>query len=73
MKRTESAAPVPRPRGSARYGGISARLPVMIVGLAVVVLATGLVHTILEGRAVFPGGGTGAPGPLRNSVSSSRR
>ena len=60
MKRTESAAPVPRPRVSERYGGLSSRLPAVVVGLAVVVLATGLVHTILGGHALFPGGSTGA-------------
>ncbi|MEV6421432.1 bifunctional diguanylate cyclase/phosphodiesterase [Streptomyces sp. NPDC051662] len=59
MKPTESAAPVPPPRGFARIAGLAARTPALVVGFAVVVLATGLFHTVRDGHALFPGGTEG--------------
>ncbi|MFE4642239.1 diguanylate cyclase domain-containing protein, partial [Streptomyces sp. NPDC056730] len=59
MKPTESAAPVSPPRGFARIAGLAARTPALVVGLAVVVLATGLFHTVRDGHALFPGGTSG--------------
>ncbi|MFE7570533.1 putative bifunctional diguanylate cyclase/phosphodiesterase [Streptomyces sp. NPDC057539] len=59
MKPTESAAPVSPPRGFARIAGLASRTPALVVGFAVVVLATGLVHTVRDGHALFPGGTEG--------------
>ncbi|MFC9427949.1 putative bifunctional diguanylate cyclase/phosphodiesterase [Streptomyces sp. NPDC056987] len=59
MKPTESAAPVSPPRGFAGFGGIAARTPVLVVGLAVVVLVTGVVGTLRDGHALFPGSDAG--------------
>ncbi|QXE34530.1 bifunctional diguanylate cyclase/phosphodiesterase [Streptomyces sp. GMY02] len=59
MKPTESAAPVSPPRGFAGIRGIATRTPALVVGLAVVLLATGLIRTVREGHALFPGGSTG--------------
>ncbi|WP_030351836.1 bifunctional diguanylate cyclase/phosphodiesterase [Streptomyces scopuliridis] len=59
MKPTESAAPVSPPRGFARIAGLAARTPALVVGFAVVVLATGLFHTVRDGHALFPGGTSG--------------
>ncbi|MFE2497962.1 putative bifunctional diguanylate cyclase/phosphodiesterase [Streptomyces scopuliridis] len=59
MKPTESAAPVSPPRGFARIAGLAARTPALVVGFAVVVLATGLFDTVRDGRALFPGGTSG--------------
>ncbi|MFE7774645.1 putative bifunctional diguanylate cyclase/phosphodiesterase [Streptomyces sp. NPDC057445] len=56
MEPTESAAPVPRPRGIA---GFAVRTPFVIVGLAAVVLTTGVVSAVREGHALFPGGTEG--------------
>ncbi|KIF67836.1 phosphodiesterase [Streptomyces sp. AcH 505] len=62
MKPTESAAPVPPPRGFARFASVAtlvAAMPVLVVGLAAVALVTGLGLALRDGRALFPGGGTG--------------
>ncbi|AXG80462.1 putative bifunctional diguanylate cyclase/phosphodiesterase [Streptomyces paludis] len=63
MKPTESAAPVSPPRGFAGFvagrAGIAARTPVLVVGIAVAVLVTGLVLTLHDGRALFPGSTAG--------------
>ncbi|MFB7268890.1 putative bifunctional diguanylate cyclase/phosphodiesterase [Streptomyces sp. NPDC056244] len=59
MKPTESAAPVSPPRGFAGIRGIATRTPALVVGLAVVLLATGLIRTVRAGHALFPGGSTG--------------
>ncbi|MEV7868167.1 bifunctional diguanylate cyclase/phosphodiesterase [Streptomyces sp. NPDC088124] len=59
MKPTESAAPVSPPRGFAGFGGIAARTPVLVVGLAVVALVTGVVGTLRNGHALFPGSDAG--------------
>ncbi|MDX3851873.1 bifunctional diguanylate cyclase/phosphodiesterase [Streptomyces sp. AK02-01A] len=59
MKPTESAAPVTPPRGFAGITGIAARTPAVVVGLAAALLATGLIHAVRDGRALFPGGTTG--------------
>lgn len=59
MKPTESAAPVPRPRGFAGLGGTSAAVPLVVVGLAAVVLALGIFLEVRDGRALFPDGTTG--------------
>ncbi|MFB6982457.1 putative bifunctional diguanylate cyclase/phosphodiesterase [Streptomyces scopuliridis] len=59
MKPTESAAPVSPPRGFARIAGLAARTPALVVGFAVVVLATGLFLTVRDGHALFPGGTSG--------------
>nr|WSZ98650.1 bifunctional diguanylate cyclase/phosphodiesterase [Streptomyces sp. NBC_00857] len=59
MKPTESAAPVSPPRGFAGIAGMAARTPALVVGLAVALLVTGLVRTVQEGRALFPGGTAG--------------
>lgn len=62
MKPTESAAPVPPPRGFARCASVAslvAAMPVLVVGLAAVALVTGLGLALRDGRALFPGGGTG--------------
>ncbi|MFC5804836.1 putative bifunctional diguanylate cyclase/phosphodiesterase [Streptomyces formicae] len=56
MKPTESAAPVSRKRGFPGFAGITARMPFVVVGLAAVVLTTGIVSAVREGRALFPGG-----------------
>ncbi|MFE7131256.1 putative bifunctional diguanylate cyclase/phosphodiesterase [Streptomyces sp. NPDC057638] len=57
MKPTESAAPVPRPRGFAALAGLAgmtAGLPAAVVTGAALVLATGIGGAIREGRALFP-------------------
>ncbi|MFF1417101.1 putative bifunctional diguanylate cyclase/phosphodiesterase [Streptomyces sp. NPDC058280] len=59
MKPTESAAPVSPPRGFAGIAGIAARTPAVVVGLATIVLVTGLIRAVRDGRALFPGGTTG--------------
>ncbi|MEU2433363.1 bifunctional diguanylate cyclase/phosphodiesterase [Streptomyces sp. NPDC007861] len=59
MKPTESAAPVSRMRGFPGFAGIAAGMPFVIVGLAAVVLTTGVVSAVREGRALFPGGAGG--------------
>lgn len=59
MKPTESAAPVSRPRGFAGPGGMSARVPLVVVGLAAAVLALGISLKLRDGDALFPGGTTG--------------
>ncbi|MFE3824219.1 putative bifunctional diguanylate cyclase/phosphodiesterase [Streptomyces sp. NPDC059092] len=59
MKPTESAAPVSPPRGFAGFGGMVARTPVLVVGLAVVALVTGVVWTLRDGHALFPGSDAG--------------
>lgn len=62
MKPTESAAPVSPPRGFARFASVAtlvAAMPVLVVGLAAVALVTGLGLALRDGRALFPGGGTG--------------
>ncbi|MEV7088078.1 bifunctional diguanylate cyclase/phosphodiesterase [Streptomyces sp. NPDC093085] len=59
MKPTESAAPVSPPRGFAGFGGMAARTPVLVVGLAGAALVTGAVWTVREGRALFPGSEAG--------------
>ncbi|MDI9885184.1 bifunctional diguanylate cyclase/phosphodiesterase [Streptomyces sp. HNM0645] len=62
MKPTESAAPVSRPRGFAGLafvGGIASTLPFVVVGLALLTLATGLFGALREGHGLFPGGTEG--------------
>ncbi|UUN29310.1 bifunctional diguanylate cyclase/phosphodiesterase [Streptomyces sp. FIT100] len=59
MKPTESAAPVSRMRGFPGFAGIAAGMPFVIIGLAAVVLTTGVVSAVREGRALFPGGAGG--------------
>ncbi|MER5889804.1 bifunctional diguanylate cyclase/phosphodiesterase [Streptomyces sp. NPDC001941] len=59
MKPTESAAPVSRPRGFAAITGMASRLPVLVVGLAAVVLATGLYQALSTDHALFPASTTG--------------
>jgi diguanylate cyclase len=59
MKPTESAAPVSPQRETARIAGLVARTPVLMVGLAVAVLAAGVVRTLRDGHALFPGSSTG--------------
>ncbi|MFI5754020.1 putative bifunctional diguanylate cyclase/phosphodiesterase [Streptomyces sp. NPDC051569] len=62
MKPTESAAPVSPPRGFAGIAGLTgmtAMAPALVVGVAVAVLATGLVRAVGDGRALFPGGTSG--------------
>ncbi|MFD7440516.1 putative bifunctional diguanylate cyclase/phosphodiesterase [Streptomyces sp. NPDC059909] len=59
MKPTESAAPVSRPPRFTGFAGIIARMPFVVAGLAAVVLTTGLVSALQEGRALFPGGTEG--------------
>ncbi|QIQ02527.1 putative bifunctional diguanylate cyclase/phosphodiesterase [Streptomyces liangshanensis] len=59
MKPTESAAPVSPPRGFAAFAGMTERFPAAVVGLAAVVLATGIVRTVQQDRALFPGGTEG--------------
>ncbi|MGW7364593.1 putative bifunctional diguanylate cyclase/phosphodiesterase [Streptomyces sp. NPDC054841] len=62
MKPTESAAPVSRPRGIARFAfvaGVASTLPFVVTGLAALVLATGLFMALRDGDALFPGGTEG--------------
>ncbi|URM89522.1 bifunctional diguanylate cyclase/phosphodiesterase [Streptomyces sp. MRC013] len=63
MKPTESADPVTRPRVRARRAaaleGLLSRLPVVVVALACVAVATGLHRAVSGGHALFPGGTTG--------------
>ncbi|MEU6877788.1 bifunctional diguanylate cyclase/phosphodiesterase [Streptomyces sp. NPDC046712] len=60
MKPTESAAPVSRPRGrAAAFVGITSGLPGAVVGLAAVVLVTGLYRALSTGHGLFPGGAAG--------------
>ncbi|WP_405776906.1 putative bifunctional diguanylate cyclase/phosphodiesterase [Streptomyces sp. NBC_00859] len=61
MKPTESADPGLRVRGVAQLAQSVARLPAFpfVVGLAAVVLLTGLLGDIRDGRALFPDGTAG--------------
>ena len=59
MKPTESAAPVSRPRGFAALAGITPGLPVTVVTGAALVLVIGVLDTVREGRALFPGSAAG--------------
>ncbi|URN14868.1 MULTISPECIES: putative bifunctional diguanylate cyclase/phosphodiesterase [Streptomyces] len=63
MKPTESADPVTRPRmragRAAARDGFLARLPVVVVVLAGIALATGLHRAVSGDHALFPGGTTG--------------
>ncbi|MFF3315326.1 putative bifunctional diguanylate cyclase/phosphodiesterase [Streptomyces sp. NPDC003035] len=59
MKPTESAAPVSRPLGRAAFVGITSGLPGAVVGVAAVVLATGLYRALTSGHGLFPGGTAG--------------
>lgn len=59
MKPTESAAPVSRPRSLAALVGRGSGLPAAVVAAALFVLAAGVVHTVREGDALFPGGSVG--------------
>ncbi|MET9374277.1 bifunctional diguanylate cyclase/phosphodiesterase [Streptomyces sp. NPDC002992] len=59
MKPTESAAPVSRPLGRAAFVGITSGLPGAVVGVAAVVLATGLYRALTTGHGLFPGGTAG--------------
>jgi diguanylate cyclase (GGDEF)-like protein len=54
MKPTESAAPVSRPGGFAALAGMTPGLPLVVMVTAAVVLATGVLHTLREGHALFP-------------------
>ncbi|MGW0701861.1 putative bifunctional diguanylate cyclase/phosphodiesterase [Streptomyces sp. NPDC002867] len=55
MKPTESAAPAPRPRAFAALVGRTPGLPAAVVAAAALVLVTGVVTTVREGHALFPG------------------
>ncbi|WP_399016166.1 putative bifunctional diguanylate cyclase/phosphodiesterase [Streptomyces sp. FIT100] len=46
-------------RGFPGFAGIAAGMPFVIIGLAAVVLTTGVVSAVREGRALFPGGAGG--------------
>ncbi|GLF94808.1 putative bifunctional diguanylate cyclase/phosphodiesterase [Streptomyces yaizuensis] len=62
MEPTESAAPVPRPRGFAALAGLAGMtpgLPVAVVGAAALVLATGITGAVRDERALFPGSTVG--------------
>ncbi|MFJ5287965.1 putative bifunctional diguanylate cyclase/phosphodiesterase [Streptomyces sp. NPDC088348] len=61
MKPTESADPESRVRGVAQLAHSVARLPAFpfVVGLAAVVLVTGLLGAVSDGRALFPDGTAG--------------
>ncbi|MFF8608249.1 putative bifunctional diguanylate cyclase/phosphodiesterase [Streptomyces sp. NPDC015346] len=59
MKPTESAAPVPRPPGRAAFVEMTTGLPGAVVGVAGVVLATGLYRALSTGHGLFPGGVAG--------------
>ncbi|MFF3320913.1 putative bifunctional diguanylate cyclase/phosphodiesterase [Streptomyces sp. NPDC002889] len=59
MKPTESAAPVPRPRALAALAGRTPGLAAAVVASAALVLLTGIVQTVREGRALFPSGTVG--------------
>ncbi|MFI1938835.1 putative bifunctional diguanylate cyclase/phosphodiesterase [Streptomyces purpureus] len=59
MKPTESAAPVTRPRGRAAVVGITSGLPGVMLGVAVVLLGTGIYRAVSEGHALFPSGAEG--------------
>ncbi|MFF8803648.1 putative bifunctional diguanylate cyclase/phosphodiesterase [Streptomyces omiyaensis] len=58
MEPTESAAPVPRPRGRVLPAGF-AGLPTAVVGTAAAVLVTGLQRALTTGVPLFPGGVAG--------------
>ncbi|MGI5403081.1 putative bifunctional diguanylate cyclase/phosphodiesterase [Streptomyces sp. CA-135486] len=59
MKPTESTATVSRPRGFAALAGLTPGLPVAGVVCAAVLLTLGVVSTLREGRALFPGATVG--------------
>ncbi|MFI1827982.1 putative bifunctional diguanylate cyclase/phosphodiesterase [Streptomyces sp. NPDC020412] len=64
MEPTESAAPVPRPRGYAAalasgLAGMSPGLPVAVAAGAALVMGTGAFTAVQEGRALFPGATAG--------------
>ncbi|MFI6289268.1 putative bifunctional diguanylate cyclase/phosphodiesterase [Streptomyces sp. NPDC051018] len=55
MEPTESAAPVSRPRGfAALAGGLAGMSPGLPAAGAALVLVTGVVSTVRDGRALFP-------------------
>ncbi|MFD7613819.1 putative bifunctional diguanylate cyclase/phosphodiesterase [Streptomyces sp. NPDC059828] len=56
MEPTESAAPVSRPRGFRRFARIPARMPSVVVGLAGLALAAGIVAAVRQGHPLFPAG-----------------
>ncbi|WP_282693183.1 bifunctional diguanylate cyclase/phosphodiesterase [Streptomyces sp. CC208A] len=58
MEPTESAAPVPRPRGRVLPTGFTG-LPAAVVGTAAAVLVTGLQRALTAGHPLFPGGVAG--------------
>ncbi|MFF9146626.1 putative bifunctional diguanylate cyclase/phosphodiesterase [Streptomyces sp. NPDC014861] len=58
MEPTESAAPVPRPRGRVLPAGFTG-LPAAVVGTAAAVLVTGLQRALSTGDPLFPGGVAG--------------
>ncbi|MGW6566809.1 putative bifunctional diguanylate cyclase/phosphodiesterase [Streptomyces sp. NPDC054975] len=60
MKPTESAAaPLSRERGREACVAITSGLPGAVVGLAAVVLATGIYRAVSAGHGLFPGGAEG--------------
>ncbi|MFK4223256.1 putative bifunctional diguanylate cyclase/phosphodiesterase [Streptomyces sp. NPDC019890] len=59
MKPTESTATVSRPRGFAALAGLTPGLPVAAVVCAAVLLTLGVVSTLKEGQALFPGATVG--------------
>ncbi|MFF3750885.1 putative bifunctional diguanylate cyclase/phosphodiesterase [Streptomyces sp. NPDC002018] len=59
MKPTESAAPVSPPRGFAGIADSAAKTSAVVMGLAGLLLVTGLIRTVRAGHALFPGGTTG--------------
>ncbi|MEU3606336.1 bifunctional diguanylate cyclase/phosphodiesterase [Streptomyces sp. NPDC035033] len=58
MEPTESAAPVPRPRGRVLPTGFTG-LPAAVLGTAAAVLVTGLQRALTAGHPLFPGGVAG--------------
>ncbi|UYQ64563.1 putative bifunctional diguanylate cyclase/phosphodiesterase [Streptomyces peucetius] len=59
MKPTESAAPVSRPRALAALARRVTGLPAVVVACAALLLATGIVRTVVEGHALFPAAANG--------------
>ncbi|MER7044240.1 putative bifunctional diguanylate cyclase/phosphodiesterase [Streptomyces jumonjinensis] len=62
MEPTESAAPVPRPRGFAALAGLAGMAPglhIAVVAAAALVLATGISGAARQDRAIFPGSTVG--------------
>ncbi|MFD5424110.1 putative bifunctional diguanylate cyclase/phosphodiesterase [Streptomyces sp. NPDC127084] len=56
MEPTENAAPVSRPRGFRGFERIAAGMPFVVVGLAALALAAGIVAALTQGHPLFPVG-----------------